>query len=48
MYVQSTNVFRTIQSTYSELMGLYPPSNTTQLTEGERRSLESGKGMPPI
>lgn len=27
--MQSTDVFRTIQSGYSELMGLYPPSQSS-------------------
>jgi hypothetical protein len=27
MYVESTDVFRTIQSTYDELLGLFPPGS---------------------
>ena len=32
VYIQSTNVNRTMQSGYSELMGLYPPGQGEQLT----------------
>ena len=32
IYMQSTNVNRTIQSGYSELMGLYPPGRADRLT----------------
>ena len=32
VYVQSTDVNRTIQSGYSELMGLYPPGNGAKLS----------------
>ena len=32
VYIQSTNVNRTMQSGYSELMGLYPPGAGDQLT----------------
>lgn len=34
IYMQSTNVNRTMQSGYSELMGLYPPGQGTRLTPG--------------
>ena len=32
VYMQSTNVYRTLQSGYSELMGLYPPGAGQRLT----------------
>ena len=49
-YIQSTDVNRTIQSGYSELMGLYPPkkSGAAPLTEGMVKNLEDGIGMPPF
>lgn len=49
VYMQSTDVNRTLQSGYSELMGLYPPgeSDAPQLTQGEVDSL-SGAGRPPF
>ncbi len=30
LYVQATDYHRVLQSTYSELMGLFPPQNTSQ------------------
>ncbi|CDW77588.1 major acid phosphatase map (histidine-acid phosphatase) [Stylonychia lemnae] len=48
MYIQSTNVLRTIQSSYSELIGLYPPLKQPSMSQGEKISLKSGKGMPKI
>ena len=49
VYIQSTDVLRTIQSGYSELLGLYPPgAGAEQMADGEVRSLKSGKGMPPM
>eukprot|EP00347_Sterkiella_histriomuscorum_P012548 403368144 len=58
MLVRSDDVFRTIQSGYAELMGLYPPltSNNKEgnlvshsvMTAGEISSLKSGKGMPRL
>lgn len=48
-YIQSTGVDRVIQSAYSELVGMYNPSENNQnLSEGEMKSLESRKGMPPL
>eukprot|EP00347_Sterkiella_histriomuscorum_P000163 403376932 len=47
IYVQSTTVPRAVQSTYSELLGLYPPKGS-KLTEGENQSLISGKGQPKL
>jgi len=48
VYMQSTDVNRTIQSGYSELMGIYPPqvANPPKLTTGEHKSLTTGRGMP--
>lgn len=49
IYVQSTNVNRTMQSGYSELMGLYPPGTTTErLTEQMVEAVESGPASPPF
>lgn len=49
IYVQSTNIYRAIESGYSELLGLYPPSeHKDKLSKGEMKSLKSGKGMPPM
>jgi len=50
VYMQSTNVNRTLQSGYSELMGLYPPgkADTYELSKGERKSLEKGRSAPKI
>lgn len=48
--MQSTDVDRTLQSGYSELLGLYPPSSAkgAELSAGEQKSLESGRGLPRI
>ena len=46
--MQSTNVNRTMQSGYSELMGIYAPGSGWQLTAGEQDSLRSGLGMPAL
>jgi len=50
VYIQSTDVERTITSGYSEIMGLYPPheSRPPRLTEGQRDALESGRSAPPF
>ena len=50
LFVQSTDVNRTIQSGYSELMGLYPPgkSGAARLSQGMIDNLEDGVGMPPF
>eukprot|EP00347_Sterkiella_histriomuscorum_P018392 403345675 len=49
VYIQSTNVFRAIQSSYAELIGIYPPNQQAAgLTSGEKDSLKSGKGMPKL
>jgi len=42
IYIQSTNVNRTIQSGYSELLGLFPPNvaKSIELTTGEVKSLQ--------
>ena len=48
IFITSTSILRTIQSSYSEMMGLYQPKKTTQMTEGEKNSLKSGKGMPKL
>jgi len=49
-YIQSTNVNRTMQSGYSELMGLYPPqaANDQMLTKAQVDSLENGFALPPF
>jgi hypothetical protein len=41
IHIQSTDVHRTIQSSYSEMMGLYPPEASTfqHLSDGEIKSL---------
>jgi len=46
--VHSTNYYRAMQSAQAELLGFFPPSGKNALSEGELRSLESGKGMPPL
>ncbi|CDW76973.1 major acid phosphatase map (histidine-acid phosphatase) [Stylonychia lemnae] len=47
--VQSTNVFRVIQSSYAELLGTFSTQNKkTQLPSSSVESLKVGKGMPKI
>ena len=48
--MQSTNVNRTLQSGYSEMMGLYPPGEgaALKLSSKQVAALASGKGMPPM
>ena len=42
-------MFRTLQSGYSELIGLYPPAYSSQsLTTKEVQNLIDGKALPPI
>jgi len=46
--VQSTDVKRTLQSGYAELMGIYPPgvSKGPTMTDGEQLSVNLGRGLP--
>ena len=51
IYMQSTSVLRTIQSGYSELMGMYPPGETSgadKLSQAHVDSFTSGKASPPF
>ena len=50
LYIQSTNVNRTMQSGYSEMMGLYPPkkSGAPKLSEGMVKNFEDGIDLPPF
>lgn len=51
VYITSTDVFRTIQSGYSEMMGMFPPSTTLGplLSDTEVTNLATtGLGMPPF
>jgi acid phosphatase len=48
VYIQSTDVDRTIQSGYSELLGLYPPGSGAYLmSDGEVLGINS-RGKPPF
>ena len=47
VYVQSTDVFRTIQSAYSEVLGMYPPTETHQWTKREQILVET-VAKPPF
>ena len=44
IYAQGTDVYRVLQSTYAEFMGLYPPGNPAAPTQGE----QTAKGLPPM
>ena len=48
VYMQSTDVNRTLQSGYSELMGLYPPgqSGAERMTPGMVRSIKDPRLTP--
>ena len=52
--MESTSVLRTLQSSYAEFMGLYPPGpyppkeKNLFLNEGEYSSWNSGKGRPKL
>lgn len=50
IFAQATDVHRVLQSTYSEFMGLYPPTSSTGEVFSERdlEGLKSGKGLPPL
>ena len=52
IYIQSTNVNRTLQSAYSELLGLYPPDPNyggERLTSKQSKRLNmEGFGLPPF
>ena len=49
IYIQSTNVNRTMQSGYSELMGLYPPSRPVPMTAAQMKAVSSeGVSQPPF
>ena len=47
-FIVSTDQNRTIQSGYSELMGLYPPESAERLTIGMVTNLRAGIGLPPF
>ena len=46
VYMQSTNVNRTMQSGYSELMGLYPPGAGERLTTDQSTAVGSFSAPP--
>ena len=46
--IMSTKFPRVTQSSYAELLGLYPPNEKKRLSKRELKSLESGKGLPKI
>ena len=46
-YIQSTNVNRTLQSGYSELLGLFPAGSGTPLTNAQARAV-AGVSRPPF
>ena len=51
IYMQSSSVLRTIQSGYSELMGMYPPGpdcGAEQLKQEHIDSFTTGKARPPF
>lgn len=48
LYVQSTSVNRTMQSGYSELMGLYPPGAGEQLSQAQVAAVTAGAAVPPF
>ena len=45
-YMQSTNVNRTLQSGYSELMGLFPPGSGEKLTSDQAKVVSSFSAPP--
>ena len=46
--MQSTNVNRTMQSGYSELMGLYPPGQAQGLTRQMQEAVSEGGQAYPL
>lgn len=44
--MESTNVNRTMQSGYSELMGLYPPGNGEKLTAAQGKAVSTFSAPP--
>ena len=48
IFVQSTNVNRTMQSGYSELMGLYPPGSAPTLSQAQVEIVSTGVSSPPF
>ena len=46
--MQSTNYNRTMQSGYSELMGLYPPGAGQRLTKAQLHLMSTPRGAPPF
>ena len=46
IYMQSTNVNRTMQSGYSELMGLYPPGAGERLTPEQIQAISTFAAPP--
>ena len=46
VYTQSTNVFRTLQSGYSELMGLYPPGSGEKMTPEQSQAVSTFSAPP--
>lgn len=48
-YIQTTNYFRTMQSSYAELLGLFPPVKADPKTKLKvEKALANGKGLPPL
>lgn len=47
LYIQSTGVDRTLQSTYSELLGLYPPTSSSTKSRLLSSKL-ADKALPPL
>ena len=46
LFMQSTNVYRTLQSGYSELMGLYPPGSGEKLTANQEKAVSTISAPP--
>ncbi len=48
MYIQSTDVLRTMQSSYSELLGLYPPGIVEKPSDKVMMAMKNNKALPPF
>ena len=48
LFIESTDVYRTIQSGYSEMMGMFEGKDRLQISDKQRSALKTGRGAPPM
>lgn len=48
LYIQSTDIYRTLQSGYSEMMGMLEGRDRLKISSKQRSALLTGRGAPPF